>query len=115
MCKENGERKAYGAGLVSSFGELEYSMSDKPQVKPWDPFDAAKQDYPITTYQPLYYIAESFSDATAKLKEFSTIFARPFHVRYAPCTRSIQVDRDLSTIPAPIPMSKSNMRQQASN
>ncbi len=63
LCMQNGERKAYGAGLLSSFGELEYSMSDKPEIRDWDPFQAGEQEYPITTYQPIYYAAQSFEDA----------------------------------------------------
>ncbi|GAB5354334.1 hypothetical protein AAMO2058_000109800 [Amorphochlora amoebiformis] len=40
QCLEEGERKVYGAGLLSSFGELEYSMSSEPQLREFDPFDA---------------------------------------------------------------------------
>jgi hypothetical protein len=52
------QRKAYGAGLLSSFGELEYSMganAEKPKVLAWDPFDAAGREYPITTYQYVFF------------------------------------------------------------
>jgi len=28
ICMENNERKAYGAGILSSFGEIEYAMTD---------------------------------------------------------------------------------------
>jgi phenylalanine-4-hydroxylase len=96
LCLQNGERKAYGAGLLSSFGELEYSMSDKPKIKDWDPFKAGEQDYPITEYQPLYFIAKSFDDAKAKLQAYSSSFARPFNVRYNPYTQSIEVDSNIS-------------------
>ena len=52
LCKENGVPKAYGAGLLSSFGELEYSCADyrpaggvdhRPEIKPWDPYVAGVQ------------------------------------------------------------------------
>jgi phenylalanine-4-hydroxylase len=29
VCLQHGKRKAYGAGLLSSFGELQYALSDK--------------------------------------------------------------------------------------
>jgi phenylalanine-4-hydroxylase len=58
--------KAYGAGLLSSFGEMEWACdanrpagSDAPEYRPWDPLSACKQKYPITTYQPVYYVADS--------------------------------------------------------
>ncbi len=41
----------FGAGILSSFGEIEHAMSDMPMVKAWDPFEAAVTDYPITKYQ----------------------------------------------------------------
>ena len=66
LCKERNdisgevERKAYGAGLLSSFGELEYACGDHsqseenaseedalsqapPEIKPWDPNVASRQ------------------------------------------------------------------------
>lgn len=52
--------------MLSSFGEMEYACAtnrpagaDVPEYRPWDPFSACKQKYPITTYQPVYYVADS--------------------------------------------------------
>lgn len=67
LCRQNGELKAYGAGLLSSFGELEYCLSDKPELRPFDPPKTALQKYPITEYQPVYYVAEDFEDAKEKM------------------------------------------------
>jgi len=102
LCMQNGERRAYGAGLLSSFGELQYAMTDKPEVREWDPFKASQQSYPITEYQPVYYQATSFEDAKAKLQEFTTTFARPFNVRYNPYTQSLEVDSNVDLEAPPI-------------
>ena len=67
LCRQNGELKAYGAGLLSSFGELEYCLTDKPQIKEFDPAVTGLQKYPITEYQPLYFVAESFENAIEKM------------------------------------------------
>lgn len=67
LCRQDGHIKAFGAGLLSSFGELKYCLSDEPELRPFDPPQTAIQPYPITEYQPIYYVAESFEDAKEKL------------------------------------------------
>jgi len=91
LCKQNGQTKAYGAGLLSSYGELEYALSGKPEIKPFDPYVTGEQKYPITEYQPTYFLAESFEDAQQKLREFALSIPRPFAIRYDPYTQSVEI------------------------
>ena len=42
--------------------------SEKPERRPFDPEKACVQKYPITNYQPIYWVAESFEDAKEKLR-----------------------------------------------
>jgi len=55
----NGNR-AYGAGLVSSIGELQHALSDKPIVKKFDLLEVLRTPYRIDIYQPIYFVIESF-------------------------------------------------------
>lgn len=99
LCKgRDGSRKAYGAGVLSSFGEIEHSQSEKPEFRTWDPFNAAKQEFPITTYQPIYYVAESFTDAKKKMFEFSESLEKPFSVRWDQSQARITVDRNVERL-----------------
>ncbi|XP_071477423.1 protein henna-like [Diadema antillarum] len=91
MCRQNGQIKAYGAGLLSSFGELQYCLSDEPEVRPFDPEKTSTTPYPVTKYQPIYYLAESFQDAKEKLSTWAAKIPRPFSVRYNPYTQSVEV------------------------
>ncbi|KAJ2784076.1 hypothetical protein GGI15_002367 [Coemansia interrupta] len=91
LCREGGDVRAYGAGLLSSFGELEYALTEKPEHRSFDPSHASTQKYPITEYQPIYFVADSFRDATSKLREFNSTMRRPFQVRYNPYTQSVEV------------------------
>ncbi|XP_072002487.1 phenylalanine-4-hydroxylase isoform X1 [Engystomops pustulosus] len=91
LCKQGDKVKAYGAGLLSSFGELQYCLTDKPDLKPFEPQKTALQKYPITEFQPVYFIAESFEDAKEKVRKFAATITRPFSVRYNPYTQSIEV------------------------
>ncbi|KAG1712103.1 hypothetical protein DVH05_009342 [Phytophthora capsici] len=100
ITKQRGEYKAYGAGLLSSFGEMEYACatnrpagSDMPEYRPWDPFSACKQKYPITTYQPVYYVADSLFDAKEKMRGFCEDLKKPFQARYEPYSQTVLIDR----------------------
>lgn len=76
MCRQDGELKAYGAGLLSSYGELEYCLSDKPELREFEPSKTGEQKYPITEYQPIYYVADSFETAKEKMMYVETNDAR---------------------------------------
>ncbi|KAJ2500868.1 hypothetical protein GGH96_002389 [Coemansia sp. RSA 1972] len=91
LCREDGIIRACGAGLLSSFGELEHALSNVPTRLEFEPSKVVEQTYPLSDYQPLYFVADSFSDATAKLREFNKTMKRPFQVRYNPHTRSVNV------------------------
>ena len=70
LVKENGEIRASGAGLLSSYGELLHALSDKPEYRPFDPDSAAVQEYDDQAYQDIYYIAESFEDMMEKFRYY---------------------------------------------
>jgi len=55
---EGAELKAYGAGLLSSFGEIQ-AFRDA-QIREWDPDAMAVTEYDIDCYQPVLFAAPRF-------------------------------------------------------
>lgn len=98
LLRETGALKAYGAGLLSSFGELSYACGEgegdaTPNYEPWDPAVAAQRPFPITDYQPVYFVARSLHDAKQQMRSYCENLHRPFYARYNPATERIWVDR----------------------
>ncbi|XP_015720141.1 tyrosine 3-monooxygenase-like [Coturnix japonica] len=91
LCKQNGSIKAYGAGLLSSYGELTYALSNEPEYKPFDPEVTAVHPYQDQAFQPVYFIAENFEDAKTKLQNYAMKIKKPFSLCYDPFTSSIEV------------------------
>jgi len=55
--------RSYGAGIVSSPGELCYALeSDEPQRKQFDPVDALRTPYRIDIFQSIYFTIDSFDE-----------------------------------------------------
>jgi len=54
---EEGELRAYGAGILSSYGEIEEFRS--MEIRPLDVAEMARIEYDITSYQPILYAAQS--------------------------------------------------------
>ncbi len=46
----------------------QHSLSDEPERREFDPDIVAVQSYQDQTYQPVYFVSESFLDATEKLR-----------------------------------------------
>lgn len=90
LCSEGGRRKAYGAGILSAAGELQYALSEEPECVPWDPMVASVTPFPITKYQPKYFVASSFSDAQEKLERWLGSQDKPIYLTYNSYSRKVQ-------------------------
>ncbi len=66
--REAGSIKAYGAGLLSSAGELE--AMHRAEIRPFDLEAASHQTYDPTTFQPFFFCADSFDQMFHTLREF---------------------------------------------
>eukprot|EP00586_Coscinodiscus_wailesii_P001589 CAMPEP_0172484608 /NCGR_PEP_ID=MMETSP1066-20121228/12145_1 /TAXON_ID=671091 /ORGANISM="Coscinodiscus wailesii, Strain CCMP2513" /LENGTH=472 /DNA_ID=CAMNT_0013249253 /DNA_START=206 /DNA_END=1624 /DNA_ORIENTATION=+ len=102
LCREGEDIKAYGAGVLSSIGEMKHALSGRycdedsggtPEMKPWDPNVAALQEFPITTYQPIYFLAESLQDAKLRMRRYCEDLPRPFFAQYHPHDETVYIDR----------------------
>jgi phenylalanine-4-hydroxylase len=69
VLREAGEIKAYGAGLVSSAGELEAML--RAELRPLDLEAASRQEFGTTEYQPVLFCADSFESMYQNLRDTS--------------------------------------------
>lgn len=65
---EAGKLKAYGAGLLSSYGELDAYR--RAEIRPWNLLEMGTRPYDITRYQPVLYAALSFEQLARDLGAF---------------------------------------------
>jgi phenylalanine-4-hydroxylase len=57
---EDGELRAYGAGILSSYGEIEEFRS--MEIRPLDFHEMGTIDYDITKYQPILFCADGMGE-----------------------------------------------------
>ena len=69
---EDGELKAYGAGILSSLGELDVYQA--AAIRPLDFKEMGGVEYDITRYQPVLYSLGSLSELHERLLGFYTAY-----------------------------------------
>ncbi len=74
LVEHEGDIKAYGAGLLSSFGELEHAFSAKVERRPFDLETVINHEYTYSDMQPVLYVIPSY----AELKEVTRKYIESF-------------------------------------
>jgi monomeric phenylalanine-4-hydroxylase len=74
LVEDGGDIKAYGAGLLSSYGELEHAFSDKVERRPFDLEQVINTNYDYSDMQPILYVIPSY----AELKEVTRGYIESF-------------------------------------
>lgn len=74
LVEHEGDIKAYGAGLLSSFGELVHAFSDDVERRPFDLEQVINHEYTYSDMQPVLYVIPSY----AELKEVTRKYIESF-------------------------------------
>lgn len=68
MCKQDGEMRVYGAGLLSSVSELRHALETREKLKRFDPEVTCREECIITSYQNAYYYTDTIEEAKEKMR-----------------------------------------------
>jgi phenylalanine-4-hydroxylase len=68
--QRNGNR-IYGAGIISSLGEVQHALSKEVEVKEFDPEKIIIQDYDVWHLQPVLFAIESFTQLEKGFDEWT--------------------------------------------
>jgi phenylalanine-4-hydroxylase len=79
---EHGELRCYGAGLLSSFGEIDEFRG--AEVRPVDFHEMATLEYDITHYQPILFATDGMAELTERVGGFFAEFDDDTPARLAP-------------------------------
>jgi len=74
LVEHEGDIKAYGAGLLSSFGELEHSFSDKVDRRKFDLEEVINQDYSYSDMQKILYVIPSYAELKEQTRKYIESF-----------------------------------------
>ena len=68
--------RIFGGGILSSFGESNYCLSDAPVVRPFSPKDIVAKDYKIDEFQKEVFILEKPNQLYECLDEYEMLVDR---------------------------------------
>jgi len=76
LTEEDGDVKAYGAGLLSSYGELEHAFGDKVERRPFDLEAVINTPYTYSDMQPVLFVIPSYSELKEVTRRYIERIAR---------------------------------------
>ena len=71
LCNEGGQRKVYGAGLLSCVSELKHAVSTEAIVRPFEPDEVTRMTCQVTCFQDAYFYTNTFEDAKDRLRSLN--------------------------------------------
>jgi len=74
LVEHEGDIKAYGAGLLSSFGELEHAFSDEVERRPFDLEEVINTSYDYSEMQRLLFVIPSYAELKEVTREYISRF-----------------------------------------
>ncbi|HKP71215.1 MAG TPA: phenylalanine 4-monooxygenase [Pyrinomonadaceae bacterium] len=74
LVEHEGDVKAYGAGLLSSFGELEHAFSDKVERRPFDLEQVINHEFTYSDMQPVLYVIPSYAELKEATRQYISRF-----------------------------------------
>ncbi len=74
LVEEGAGIKAFGAGLLSSYSELEYAFSDKVDRRKFDLKEVINTDYDYSDMQPVLFVIPSYSYLKEVTRDFIDSF-----------------------------------------
>jgi phenylalanine-4-hydroxylase len=93
---EEGGRKIYGAGILSSADEIKNATRPDIEIRPFDPASACNVPYPVTSLQPFYYMAPNFKQMKELMRKYALGIRRGFSLTYNSAEHSVRTDRHLN-------------------
>ncbi len=86
VVREGGELRAYGAGLLSSYGEIEEFR--RAEIRPLDIAEMGTLQYDITRYQPILFAADGIEQLLDVAGSFFDTCDDDSPARYVPAARA---------------------------
>jgi phenylalanine-4-hydroxylase len=74
LVEHEGDIKAYGAGLLSSFGELEHAFSDEVERRPFDLEEVINTSYDYSEMQRLLFVIPSYAELKEVTRDYISRF-----------------------------------------
>lgn len=70
VVREGGGVKAFGAGVLSSYGEMQHMSAGGAKLLPFDPFRKQPKMSYKDGYQSQYFVLDSFQDGACLLRQY---------------------------------------------